>query len=184
MAYALVAVRTEPAIRLSGLALQLLGILTAVWGIVSTWKHFELGDPLLVVASWLRRCPLRRLPVVIGVGTATERNDSLAARGYTWWQPKPDAEVDERLSLLEKNVPLLNDRITSVQRELDAAVQRLEQQVSHAIAATQHETKQVSADLKQFGTGSLHISAMGTFWVFVGSILGGASQEIFYLLPK
>ena len=182
VSFSLIVLRTEPAIRLSGLALQLLGILTAVWGIASTWKYFELGDPLAVVTSWLRRCPLRKRTVVTGVGTATERNDSLAARAYTWWQPKPEAEVGERLSLLEKNIPLLNDRITGVQRELDSAVQKLEQQVIQAVASTQHETKQVSTRLTQFGVGSLHISAIGAFWLFVGSILGSASQDLSSLL--
>ena len=182
LAYSLFVLRTEAAIRLSGLALQILGILTAVWGIVATWNYFELGDPLAAVMSWVRRCPLRRLPAVTGVGMATEQGDSVVARAYTWWQPKPEAEVAERLSLLEKNVPLLNDRITSVQSELDAAVQKLEHQVNRAIAATHHETEQMSTRLKQFGTGSLHISAIGAFWLFVGSILGSASHELVGLL--
>ena len=182
LSYSLIVLRTESSIRLSGLALQLLGILTAVWGIVGTWKYFELGDPLAVFTSWLRRCPLRKLPVISGVGMATEQSDLVAARAYTWWQPKPEAEVGERLSLLEKNIPLLNDRISGLQRELDAAVQKFEQQVGQAIEVTQHETKQMSTRLKQFGTGSLHISAIGAFWLFVGSFLGSASQEIVGLL--
>lgn len=180
--YSLVIVRTEPAIRLSGLALQLLGILTAVWGIVGTWNYFELGDPLAVVTSWLRRCPLRKPRVITGVGMVTEQNDSLAARGHTWWQPKPEAPIEERIAILEKNVPLLNDRISGVQREVDAAVQRLQQEVAEAARTAKTEAKHVSGRLKEFGTGSLHVSAIGAFWLFVGSILGGASQEILCLL--
>ena len=42
-ALALGVLRSEPAIRLSGLALQLAGILTVVWGIAETWRFFELG---------------------------------------------------------------------------------------------------------------------------------------------
>jgi hypothetical protein len=43
-------------IRLAGLGLQLLGILTAVWGIIKTWKQFELGDPPERFKNWIRRC--------------------------------------------------------------------------------------------------------------------------------
>jgi hypothetical protein len=177
--YSLVIVRTEPAIRLSGLTLQLLGILTAVWGIVGTWRYFELGDPITVLTSWLRRCPLRKPRVIIGVvGMATEQNDSLAVRGHTWWQPKPEAPIEERVAILEKNISLLSERISGVQREVDAVVQRLQQEVAEAARTAKTEAKQVSGRLKEFGTGSLHVSAIGAFWLFVGSILSSASQEI------
>lgn len=179
---ATVIVQSEPAIRLAGLGLQLLGILTAVWGITETWKYFELGDPLKRLKDWFRRCPLRRLPLISVSMTATDENDALAARGHTWWDPKPQAPLEERLQLLEGNIPLLNERITNTQRELDAAVTRLHQQVSQATITSDDATQQLSTKLEKFGTDSLHISAIGAFWLFVGSVLGSAIQEILRLL--
>lgn len=108
LSYAMGFAKSEAAIRLSGLCLLLLGILTGVWGIVSSWKFLELGDPFARITSWVRRCPLRRLSPITGVGIATERADSVAARGYTWWEPKPGAPIEERISILERNIPLLN----------------------------------------------------------------------------
>lgn len=175
-------IRSEPAVRLAGLGLQLLGILTAVWGIIETWKYFELGDPLRRITDWLRRCPLRKLPPITGSMTATEQGDSGAARGFTWWEPKPQAPLEERLRILEKNIPLLNERITDTQRELDVAVTRLQRQASQATAHAQQVEHHLSKKLTDLGTGSLHISAIGAFWLFVGSILGTASQEILRFL--
>ena len=174
--------RSEPAIRLAGLGLQLLGILTAAWGIIETWKYFELGDPLRRIRDWLRRYPLRKLPPITGAMTATERGDSVAARAFAWWEPKPQAPLEERLQILEKNIPLLNERITNTQRELDVAVARLQQQASQATADTKQVEHHLSTKLTEFGTGSLHISAIGAVWLFVGSILGTASQEILRFL--
>lgn len=174
--------RSEPAIRLAGLGLQLLGILTAVWGIVETWKYFQLGDPLGRIKDWFRRCPLRKLPPITGGMTVTEQADSLAARAFTWWEPKPQAPLEERLQILEKNIPLLNERITNTQRELEFAIAKLQQQAGQATALAQQVEHQLSKKIADFGTGSLHISAIGAFWLFVGSIMGTASQEILRFL--
>ena len=84
--------------------------------------------------------------------------------------------------LLEKNIPLLNERITNTQRELDIAVTRLQQQASQATAQAQQVEHHLSKKIADLGTGSLHISAIGAFWLFVGSIMGTASQEILRFL--
>jgi len=178
VAYAVFVAKSEAFLRLSGLALQLLGILTAVWGIFETWKFFKLGDPLAKLRQWFQRCPLRRPRVVTGVGLATEQGDSMSARGHTWWAPKPEASLEERVAILEKNIPLLNERISSTQGQLDGAVRNLHAGLKQAEEAVQQVSANLDSRLTDFGTGSLHISAIGAFWLFVGSILGTASQEI------
>ena len=173
---------SEPAIRLTGLALQVFGIFAAVWGIAETWKQFDLGDPLQLIREWFRRCPFRKMKAIAGSMNATSQSDLSSAHGYAWWKPDPLASTEERLQILEKNIPLLNERIDRTQSATDSAVSQLRGDMNQQATATHQRTHQLDMRLKEFGTGSLHISAIGAFWVLVGSILGSASTEIFRVM--
>lgn len=169
---------SEPSIRLTGLALQLFGILAAVWGIAETWQQFELGDPINHMRNWLRRCPLRKARVVTAAMNATSSADVLSAHGYAWWKPDPSAPLEKRIEILEKNVPLLNERIDRTQDSIQTTAKELIGRMDNHASVSGRRAADLDRKLTEFSTGSLHISAIGAFWVFVGSILGSASPEI------
>lgn len=75
----------EPVVRLTGLVLQLLGIVTVVWGIVEMRQFFGMQPSLKSVADWLSRFPLRRRTVTVAVGESVEANDALSLRAHTSW---------------------------------------------------------------------------------------------------
>lgn len=172
----------ESTIRLVGLCLQLAGILTVVWGILKTRQFFGLTSPLIVVQSWGRRCPLIRRPIIVELGVATEANDTLSARGYQSWPIDPTTTAEERIASLERNLPLLQKRISMFQSEFDTALRGLTDQVRNEEQERLSTTHQLQLQVKAHGTGGLHISAIGAAWLFVGAILGTASQEIAALL--
>ena len=90
--------------------------------------------------------------------------------------------MEERVQILEKSIPLLSEQIANTQRELDAVIVRLRQQLRQVTANTDHMAHQLSTRLTEFGTGGLHISAIGALWLLVGSVLGTASHEILRLV--
>jgi len=178
LVYSLGVAKTEDAIRLTGLILQLAGILSVVWGLVATWRFFGLGDPIARLRDWLSRCPLRRRTVNMSIGTAVEANDVVAARAFKSWPLDPTASLSTRLDAIEKNLPLLHERISQTQRELDIAVVSLRDELRTALAEATSKAAAIDTKVVRLGTGSLHISAMGALWLFVGSILGGASANL------
>lgn len=84
--------------------------------------------------------------------------------------------------MLEQNLPLIQERISSFQAEFDRATQELKSELKseeqHRLALSQH----VQSQLKTYGTSGLHISSIGAVWVFLGTVLGTASPEISSLL--
>jgi hypothetical protein len=170
--------QSERVIRLTGLALQLLGILTVAWGIFKTWQFFELGDPLVPVKEWLKRFPLRKRTSIAAVGAAVERGDAAFMRGYSLASAPEGASVEERMASLEKNISLIHERITSTQNDLDSNIRALRDEVKGTNEALVREAHSLKDRVASLGTGSLHISAIGAVWLFVGSILGTASQEL------
>lgn len=169
---------TEPAVRLVGLVLQLGGIVTVVWGIVATRQFFGMQSPLRAFTEWLSRFPLRGRIIVGAIGEAVSASDALSARGYTSWPIDATAPLEQRVLILERNLPLIQERISGFQTEFDRAIQELKDQlkseVQHRLELSQH----MQSQLKKYGTGGLHISAIGAVWVFLGTVLGTASPEI------
>lgn len=84
--------------------------------------------------------------------------------------------------MLERNLPLIQERVSGLHAEFDQATQafndRLKSEEQHRLALSQH----VQSQLKTYGTGGLHIAAIGAVWVFFGTVLGTASPEIAGLL--
>lgn len=176
--YSLGFAKSENAIRLTGLGLQLAGILTVVWGLVATWRFFGLGDPFARALDWLARIPLRRRTIYASMNEAVEVGDACSGRAFTSWPLDPEASVTARIEAIEKNLPLINDRISHTQQELDREVVKLRAELNEVVAAATAQVAKVDTKVTSLGTGSLHISAMGALWLFVGSILGSASSNL------
>ena len=173
---------TEPAVRLVGLGLQVGGIVTVVWGIVETRQFFGMQSPLRAFREWVSRFPLRRKTTTCSASATTYGGSTCSARGHMSWPIDPAADLEQRIRTLELNVPLIQERISSVQSEFDRVTQELKKdlksEVQHRLALSQH----VQSQLLTYGTGGLHISAIGAVWVFIGTVLGTASPEISGLL--
>lgn len=169
---------TEQAIRIAGLLLQLAGILTVVWGIVTTRQFFEMPSPTKVFKDWLARFPLRRPQAISGTATVTLAGEAVAAHGYTSWVDDPSLPLEERVLRLAKNVPLFHERIINFQAQLDSDVTQLNAAIKRESSERAEQANALNQRVVRHGTGGLHISAIGAVWLFVGAILGTASQEL------
>lgn len=168
---------TEQAIRLSGLLLQLGGIITVVWGVVSTRRFFGLPSIRSGLAAWWSRAPFKPRNVVVGVG-AVELGIFGHGEAHTWIPIDHSAPVAEQIKALERNVALIHDRIGATHADARTKHEELKAKVTEHAAQLADVRSTLSADLRRFGTGGLHISGIGAAWLFLGSIMGSASQEL------
>ena len=168
----------ERAIRLAGLALQLLGIWTVIWGISETRALF--GHPSLrsKIKEYLRRFPLRRRNHVIGVAAGSLSASMAKARAHGTYGPGPSPTTKTRLDALEKNVTAIHERITQTQKEMDEGLQKTADAIKTEEQSRLAEDKAIREKLEATGTGGVHISAIGACWLFLGVILSTASCEI------
>lgn len=168
---------SERSIRLSGLALQLGGIITVVWGVVSTRQFFGLPPVRSVLASWWSRAPFKPRNIVVGVGGA-QLGFFGEAEAHTRVPVDYSAPVDAQIKALERNVSLIHDRISATHAHARKKHEELRTTViEHAAQITEVRTT-LALDLRRFGTSGLHVSAIGAAWLFLGSIMGSASAEL------
>lgn len=173
---------SEPLIRLSGLALQVLGIATVIWGISETRALF--GHPSITTKAkaWLQRFPLRNRNVVVGVAGIACGTSVGTARGFGTHGAGPNPTLDARIDALEKNVTAIHDRITAAQKEMDAGLQKAGADLKGEAQIRQTEDAEIRSKLEATGTGGVHISAIGASWLFVGVVLSTAAPELAQLL--
>src|SRR5690606_360984 len=108
----------EQSIRITGLVLQILGILTVAWGIKETRELF--GHPSFKTKGiqWFKQFPPYGGRVNTGsahgsLGTLTGR-----ARGYTSTPIDKNSSIEERLAAIESNLNHINERISQTENNL------------------------------------------------------------------
>lgn len=170
---------TEPTIRLTGLVLQILGIGTVIIGIEKTRQLFAHPTLRSVLNKWLAERPrLGRTTFTASPSAGVLALVTGKGRGYVTNNPPAGASANERLESLEKNVGILNSRISGVQGELDA----LERQQSEALR--QERNARTMADdqlrdkLEGLATGGFIISLAGATWLFIGVALSTLAPEL------
>lgn len=170
---------TEPEIRLTGLALQVLGIATVAWGIRETRVLFGRPDFFTLAKKWLERVPVYGGRVVATSISASAGGATAHGRGYISSTASRDATVEERVSVLEKNIQHLNKRIDETQIEMDQSIRAQSSALEDERKERSREDQLLGAKLEATETGGLHISAMGALWLFIGVTLSTASVELF-----
>lgn len=90
----------------------------------------------------------------------------------------PSAPIETRLAALERNLPLIQERITNLQAEFDRSMRSLKDDLHFEQQHRQALSVELRGHLKSYGTGGLHVSAIGAAWVFVGTVFSTASVEI------
>ncbi len=161
---------TEPRIRITGLVLQVLGVATAVWGILETRRFFGLRSPLAALRSWISRCPLRGVTLRAGVGVASSRESAA------------EEPVEVRLAALEKNINHIHERISSLAKDLDRDIYELNERVHREGEERTRVSAQLHGRIQAVSTGGLHTIAVGAAWLFVGVVLSTAAPEFAALL--
>lgn len=169
---------SEPEIRLTGLALQVLGIATVAWGIRETRALFGRPDILTLARNWFRRAPVYGKRVVSGSFNITLPGLEAHARGYASSTATLDATIEKRVGVLEENIKHLNRRIDETQAEIDQNSQAQSAALEQEKQERSQQDQELSVKLEATETGGLHISAMGALWLFVGVTLSTASVEI------
>jgi hypothetical protein len=173
---------SERMIRLTGLVLQLAGILTVAWGILETRKLFGYPPVLKKITSWLARFPLLRRSIVVRADAASMSAATARARAHVTHSPGSNPTTEDRVASLEKNVRLLHDRIDNTSKELDCEVTELEGALKTEERSRVVQHGALRQMLETTGTGGIHISAIGASLLFFGAILGTAASEIASLL--
>jgi hypothetical protein len=168
-------------LRYAGLFLQFLGILTVAWGI---WKTRELfGHPsfLMRIREWLRRFP----PYGGRTMTASARavvTGAASARASVRRGIPPNATLEQRIEVLERNLQLVDDELSQTQKEVEEGLRKRSDAIEREAKIRAQSDQELRERLTATATGGLDISAMGALWLLVGVIMSTIPAELAGLL--
>jgi hypothetical protein len=174
----------EPVIRLTGLVLQLLGVLTVAWGISETRAMF--GRPSIgsEIRAWLSAAPFLKRHQGSATIRASAGGITLRARGHATHGAGENPTIGSRLHALEKNLEVVHQRITGLAQEYDQELRHLANSLREEQFSRVQQVASVNVRLEEFGTGGVHISAIGATWIFVGLVLSTAGPELAKLVSN
>jgi hypothetical protein len=168
----------ESVIRIAGMVLQLMGIGTVAWGIHITRKQFGHPSIFTVWRKRLNRCPAFGNRGGTGSGSGTL--PALTSNGYSGSSVSADTNqtIDARIQALEKNLRLVNDRVSRIQYEMGQEFLKQTASLMQEQKIRSDEDQHIRAKMESTSTGGLHISAMGTLWLVVGVIMSSIPSEL------
>ena len=168
---------TEREIQLSGVALQVLGVVVAARGFLQIRRRFALPPVRLLVRSWFSRFPAFRGRIVRASATATATGDA-RARAHVWSDMNDDAPQPELLRAITRNLGRLNERLARVEASCDEGRRTLSDAIGQEERARAIADSEISATLESSQTNGLWVSLAGLVWVWVGLLLSALSTEI------
>ena len=165
-------------LRYCGLAFELLGIVTVVWGLRGKRLLFKRPSLIEHFRSWLRRRPRwggRRHRVAVASGLSLS---SALGKASAWVGVPPGAAVDTRLNALEAN-------LAALRREHEEATKEVAENMRNtgeAVDLERQERKSVDTALRQqlegLGAEGLHVETIGVVLLALGIVLETIPAEI------
>lgn len=167
-------------VRLLGMVLQLVGILTVWLDLTAAARHFGKGGPLSFFVStweWLKAGIFGSATIAVGAST-TISADVLGGRAKGRQPIDPSAPVLERVTALEALAAQIDADLDSAFRVIDERTSELKSKISTEAAARERSINEVKRSLESTATGNYAPLAFGAFWLFVGVVLATLAPEI------
>jgi hypothetical protein len=169
---------SEAVFRITGLFLQVFGILTIIWGISETRALFGHASLAAKIKVWLQRFPLRRRHIVFAVGRGDFAATMGKARAFVTHSAGANPTLDARVEALEKNIASIQNQITAVESELDKEFGKVREEIRNEVQTREADGKKLGEKIEAAATGGIHISAIGASWLFVGVALSTAAPKL------
>jgi hypothetical protein len=171
----------EGTLRLSGMTLDLLGLLVVASGLHGRMRVFGISIADESVQSWWTRRPgtNRRRVMSLGSGNATVK---LNARGHGERQLSSNANPEERLIFLEEQLRNLGRAVFNIEGRIDEIDEKHDKAIFSERRAREAADAKIEEQLRTVTTGDIHVEWLGVFWLLLGIVLGAASQNIAVML--
>lgn len=175
--YSFICDTLETRFRLTGLFLELSGIISVVYGLNKTLK-LHLGKNLLhIILEWFKQFPKFRddsRTVVNSINATLGLSGALSTTKI----PAPNSSIENRVAFLEEHIQRVVSQIQENKRYCENEFKKL----SHALNAERNEREsgdnQVKQDIKESALEDAYIELTGIFWLFTGAISATASTEL------
>ena len=170
--------QSEASIRITGFALQFIGMLFAARGLLQIRAHF--GQTLLhdLFVKWLKRFPKWKGRGV-NLGGASMSAEATTNVNFEVWTPDhPEYSLELRIEAIVKNL----DRLRSAQSQQHTAHRELkdshENHRKRVAENAERLEKKLRTDLESLHTADLLTSLVGLVWLTSGIFLSTLAPEL------
>jgi hypothetical protein len=168
----------ERYIRLSGMGLQLVGVILLGVGLRDTRRAFE-DQPTTwqgIKQWWVGRPRFGPRHVTLEAGAAAIGIGGMTARARV--SPGPNASLEHRVALLEREYSSLFDEVGKLNEETKQKIGELSKALSAERSERQEADKSIKEQLKKAVAEGIPLGLVGVICFFVGIISTSASPEI------
>jgi len=168
----------ETRFRLTGLVLELLGIITVVIGVNATLKLFDVDGLCKTILKWFKRFPkfVENARTTVGSISATTENATASFFGTT--SLAPNSSIENRVAFLEEQLKQVHLQVYGNRIHFENECKSLSDALSAESDKRKTGDKQSHYDLKAFAVEDVYIEVMGVVWLIFGAISATASKEL------
>jgi hypothetical protein len=175
-------VSLETRFRLSGLFLELSGIVAVVCGITKNLKSFDdktlLQFYLILFTQWAKRYPkfieephVSECSISVALGNAT-------LSGHAFSSIAPSSSIENRITFMEEQVKQLYLQIHQDKTYFENNYKKLSDALNAERSEREAGDNHFHHELKELATGDVHIELMGIIWLIFGTSFATASTEL------
>ncbi|KZY47461.1 hypothetical protein A3731_07885 [Roseovarius sp. HI0049] len=171
----------EKDIRLLGMLLQLGGFLTVAKGLRDSGRLFKKPTVRERIALYFKRFPRRR--VTKHIASAQGVSVSVpTARGRGMVLPRPDTPLERRVEMLEERTTSLFREVGELEGKLRAQSDELTLKITEEVTQRRAGHRAFEEQLERAVIGGIHVEWWGVSFFIAGIILASASPELAGLL--
>jgi hypothetical protein len=167
----------EPAFRMGGGVLELLGLLVVIWSLADTTKKFGRSGIRQGLRDWLAKNPFAKRTVRITLGTGAISVDSA---GSVYGHHR----IDERAAMVHKVDFLLRryyehvEQLKNLNEALRAEQKERQSSIESEAKARSEADERLKSDLREAVAGGVHLEWMGVVWILCGTSFGSFAPEL------
>lgn len=181
-------------IRFTGLVLQILGIITVIWGIWVTQESFGILSPISKLKNLIRKVKsflnnrdrvLKEYYAIFNSENAIHVYGPHEKYKPIDYEPGTNHTLETLAKILKENINSIQERISQTQREIDREIDEVFQKTVDNLRreeqTRQNEDNKIREKLAMTSMGGFHISISGAILLSAGVILSTAPNEIICL---
>ena len=164
---------SEPSIRITGMALQILGLIPIFKSILELRREFGFSGIIQAVrSSWGKRPKYNPAPIRMTFA-ATMRGPSASISAYQSVPSGKNDPIDKQLEALRSNIGMLRTDFESNKKEVNDTLEKYRHELTKSSHAQSTKISRLTEKLKSINTSGLAWSASGAIWIGVGIVLRG-----------
>lgn len=180
--FCMMPIKPESSIRYSGLVLQVFGLVTVAYEIISKIHVFELPSYWCRFKKWLARCPLVPKKKYVEASFSSGFSISGPDMNFQVWRgSKLEAPLDERIIAIEANLEMLRDSFKSERKYVDGRLTNLSSAVHQESSDRKDADSKINKRVEDLSVEGLHYEVIGLFWLVTGIVLATIPSDVLHL---